>query len=94
MKVIWSLTAERNLDAIWEYIAQNNLDAADRMIARLREASGYLSDHPLMGRTGRARGTRELVVSGTPHILLYRPLRSHVDVARVLHGAQDWPPKG
>jgi toxin ParE1/3/4 len=94
MKVIWSPTAERNLDAVWEYIAQDNIDAADQMIARLRTASGYLADHPLIGRMGRARGTREFVVSGTPYILLYRPLRSHIDVARVIHGAQDWPPKG
>ncbi len=38
MKVIWSPTADRNLDAIWEYIAQDNLDAADRMAEQLEYA--------------------------------------------------------
>ncbi|MGA9794584.1 MAG: type II toxin-antitoxin system RelE/ParE family toxin [Rhizomicrobium sp.] len=91
MKIIWSNTAERNLDAIWEYIAQDNLDAADRMIERLRQAADALIDHPHMGRAGRTAGTRELVVAATPYILIYRTLREHVDVARVFHGAQNWP---
>lgn len=93
MKIIWSPTAERNLDAIWEYIAQDNLDAADRIAERLRSAADMLITSPMMGRQGRLTGTRELVVADTPYILIYVPLRSHIDIARVVHGAQDWPPR-
>jgi addiction module RelE/StbE family toxin len=92
MKIIWSPTAERNLDAIWEYIAQDNLDAADRMVERLRNAANVLLTSPMIGREGRAAGTRELVVADTPYILIYAPSRSRIDIGRVLHGAQDWPP--
>jgi len=94
MKVIWSPTADRNLDAIWEYIAQDNLDAADRMAEQLKSASRLLADFPQLGKSGRANRTRELPVAGTPYILIYRIAANHVDIARVLHGAQDWPPKG
>ena len=94
MKVVWSPTADRNVDAIWEYIAQDNLDAADRQMERLRSAAEHLTTHPMLGRAGRMKGTRELVVSGTPYILLYRIFRTHLEIARVLHGAQDWPAKG
>jgi len=52
-----------------------------------------LSEHPEAGRSGRRRGTRELVISGTPFILIYRvrarPAR--VEILRVLHGKQKWP---
>jgi addiction module RelE/StbE family toxin len=89
MRVSWSPTAERNLDAIWEYIAQDNLDAADKMAVRLRSAAGVSSEHPNMGTPGRARQTRELVVAGTAYILVYRPSRSMIDIIRVIHGAQD-----
>jgi addiction module RelE/StbE family toxin len=92
VKIIWSPTAERNLDAIWEYIAQDNLDAADRMIERLRTAADVLLTSPLIGREGRVGGTRESVIADTSYLLIYAPSRGRIDIGRVLHGAQDWPP--
>jgi toxin ParE1/3/4 len=94
VKVIWSPTAERNLDAIWEYIAQDNIDAADRMTACLHAATENLVNHPRFGRDGRSRDTRELVVADTPYILIYRISRGRIDVVRVLHGKQHWPQAG
>ena len=94
MKLVWSPTGERNLDLIWEYIAQDNLNAADRIRERLHVAAEHLKMHPRMGRLGRARGTRELVVSGTPYLLIYRVSETEVEIARVLHGAQEWPRQG
>ena len=94
MRVVWSLTADRNLDAIWEYIAQDSLDAADRIADLLKSSAKLLADHPNIGRRGRTNQTRERPVPGTPYILIYRVSRNHVEIVRVLHGAQDWPPKG
>jgi len=45
-----------------------------------------------MGRTGRLRSTRELVITALPYIVVYRVRRVAIQVARVLHGAQMWPP--
>jgi toxin ParE1/3/4 len=36
--------------------------------------------------------TRELVVSGTPYIVVYL-ISDDVELIRVLHGAQQWPPE-
>lgn len=94
MKVLWSPTAERNADAIWEYIAQDDIDAADRIRTALDAAAERLGIHPRLGKSGRARKTRELVVAGTPYLLIYRVSPKKVEIARVLHGRQDWPPKG
>jgi toxin ParE1/3/4 len=94
MKAIWSPTADRNADAIWEYIAQDNLDAADRILEQLRSSATGLERFPLMGRSGRMRGTRELVIPGTPYILIYRVSRTEIEIGRVIHAKQDWPPKG
>jgi toxin ParE1/3/4 len=44
-----------------------------------------------MGRPGRVKGTRELVIVGTPYIVAYRIKGDAVQVLRVLHGAQKWP---
>ncbi|HUB43679.1 MAG TPA: type II toxin-antitoxin system RelE/ParE family toxin [Acetobacteraceae bacterium] len=38
------------------------------------------------------RGTRELVVARTPHIVIYEIEGETVRILRVLHSAQRWPP--
>jgi toxin ParE1/3/4 len=45
-----------------------------------------------MGRTGRVPLTRELIVGGTPWIIVYRVRADVVEIIRV-HGAQSWPPQ-
>ena len=72
-------------------IAADNVEAADRMAARMIEAVEYLIDHPNMGRPGRLSNTRELVVSGTPFIVVYWVRGAAVQILRVLHHARKWP---
>ena len=45
-----------------------------------------------MGRPGRVKGTRELVISSTPFVLVYRLKGGQrIEVLRLLHGSQLWP---
>ncbi len=44
-----------------------------------------------MGKLGRADGTRELVVTGTPFVVIYRAANGLVQILRVIHGARHWP---
>ena len=60
---------------------------------RIRAAVDQLADYPNMGRTGRVPLTRELIVGGTPWIIVYRVRADVVEIIRVLHGAQLWPPQ-
>ena len=53
----------------------------------------HLVDNPHMGRLGRVKGTRELVVSDTPYVIAYRVETGPVVILRLLHGAQKWPSK-
>jgi toxin ParE1/3/4 len=50
-----------------------------------------LAEHPRMGRPGRLRNTRELVVNHTPYVVAYRIDESAVTILRVMHGARKWP---
>ncbi len=61
-------------------------DAIEAAVARL-------ADHPEGARPGRVRGTRELVVTGTPYVVVYRVEPSAVLILRMVHGAQRWPPQ-
>ena len=40
---------------------------------------------------GRIEGTRELVFSGLPYIVVYRIQDQDLAILRIYHGAQDWP---
>ena len=37
--------------------------------------------------------SRELVIAGTPYVLVYRADPDVVRIIRFLHGAQRWPPR-
>jgi toxin ParE1/3/4 len=93
VRVEWLPEAERDLTAHLEWIAQRDpwaaIDIGDNVIA----AVDRLKDHPAMARPGRVAGSRELVVVGTPYIVVYRIEVAAVVILRVLHGAQRWPPK-
>ena len=43
---------------------------------------------PFAGRRGRVPGTREMVVSDLPYILVYRVRRDAIEVVSVVHGAR------
>lgn len=61
------------------------------MQAITRAKAGALEAAPYLGRAGRIRGTRELVVTGTPYVVAYRIMPEGVQVLAVVHGARDRP---
>ena len=52
-----------------------------------------INDHIAEDSPQAAANTRELVVAGTPYIVIYRVGRERIDILRVVHGAQRWPPR-
>ena len=82
-----------DLRAAWDYIADQNEPAADRTIYRIQEAAEHLTDFPELGRAGKVRGSREFVVTDTSYLLVYEIAAGLVQIRRVLHGAQEWPPR-
>jgi toxin ParE1/3/4 len=54
-------------------------------------AVGQLKAFPDIGRPGRVRGARELVVVGTPYVIPYRVKGEEVQILRVYHAARRWP---
>jgi len=90
-RLLWSEDAEADLEAITDFIARDDVAAAIRMREAIERGVLRLKAHPLSGREGRLRETRELVVARTPFVVVYR-LGEAVELLRVLHGARRWPP--
>lgn len=91
MTVRWTRRALTALDEIAAYVARDRPMAARRLVERIREASAGLATHPELGRAGRVRGTRELILAGLPFLVAYRIRGDFVDILAVLHAARKWP---
>lgn len=93
MKLVWLPAAIANRDALIDYIAQENPKAAIKQDDSIENQTDQLVEHPEMGRPGRKQGTRELVISQTNFIVVYRikPKEKRIEIWRVLHSSQAWP---
>ena len=92
MNLVWLPAAIANRDSQLEYIAKDNVRAAIEQGDRIAHQVVQLIEHPEIGRQGRIEGTRELVISRTPFILVYRINLDRIELIRLLHGAQQLPP--
>ena len=93
MIIRWLPQAHRNRLEQLDYIAQDNPLAAIGQDEEIERQVNMLLEHPKMGRPGRVAGTRELVVSSTPFVVIYRLHTQHIEVIRMLHSSQQWPLK-
>ena len=91
MTLSWKSAALRDREHIMKFIARDKPLAAIAWDERLEQSAEHLIDHPRMGRAGRVPRTRELVVHPN-YILVYREVAGKVEILRVLHAAQNWPP--
>jgi len=92
MRLRWTPPARDHLSEIHDYIAKNNPAAARRVVGQVRKDADLLRDNPGMGRLGRVEGTREVVVSRFPYIIVYRAAApDQVYIAAVIHSSRLWP---
>ncbi|ASF47246.1 type II toxin-antitoxin system RelE/ParE family toxin [Methylovulum psychrotolerans] len=90
MLIHWKERAEIEIGDVLEYIAQDSITAAYSVYDAIRNQVGLLSQYPEIGRTGRVKGTRELIITATPYIVAYRIKKDRVEILRVLHGSRKW----
>ncbi|UDF05526.1 type II toxin-antitoxin system RelE/ParE family toxin [Asticcacaulis sp. AND118] len=87
--VLWAEGARRSRNEALDYIFQDSPNAATSQLEHIRTQTRLLAEHPHIGRPGRIRGTRELVIRHTPFIAVYRVTENAVQIVRFLHGAQN-----
>ena len=67
MRVIIRESAYDDLERIHAWIEKDRSRSADSVIDRILESTEQLDRFPYIGRVGRATGTYELVVPGSPY---------------------------
>lgn len=91
MRIRWTEGAAGNLAQVEEYIALDNPSAAVETVLKVIDTVEILADYPALGKRGRERGTRELVVAGLPFIIIFAIHREELVIIRVLHMAMKYP---
>jgi len=90
--VRWTKPALADIEAIFAFMANHDIAAARRLVFRVRTRAESLAALPQQGRASRIGGLRELTVAGTEYLVLYRIVGAAVEILRVLHTRQRWPP--
>lgn len=89
----WTRAAAGDLEHIALYLQEHRPALAQPTTIRLYQAAASLANFPNRGRVGRLAGTRELTAPPLPFVIIYTVAAGVVSIARVLHGAQSWPPQ-
>ena len=85
MEIVWSRRARAHLEEIRAYVAKDKPDAAGRLATRIVAVVEALRNHPNLGHVGAELGIRELVIGGTPYVVLYSVKRTQVTISMI------WP---
>jgi len=91
MELRWTEEAADDLERIADYLFKFTPGHAERIVRTLYDSPARLLTAPYLGRPGKKPGTRELVVSSLPYIIIYAVGEEVIHVVRILHGAQKWP---
>ena len=93
VEIVWSPLALARLQENCAYVAlvyltKDKPQAAERLATRIVAVVEALRNHPRQGRAGTEPGIRELIIGGTPYIVLYRVRGQRVTISTIWHGAQ------
>jgi toxin ParE1/3/4 len=94
VRVVLTEAAEGDLAALYARYAERSGPTAGQVLGGILRAINGLALFPLIGRPGLAPQTRERIVTRYSYRIVYyvNEATEVVEVWRVLHGAQRWPP--
>jgi toxin ParE1/3/4 len=88
VEIVWSPLARARLQEIRAYVAKDKPVAAERLAIRIVSVIEALRNHPYLGHAGTEPGVRELIIGGTPYVVLYRVRGKRVTIQTIWHAAQ------
>ncbi len=88
VEIVWSPLAIARLREIQIFVAKDEPIAAERLVTRITALVEVLRIFPFTGRPGAKPGLRELVLAGTPYIVIYCVRSNRVLIDTNWHGAQ------
>lgn len=91
MEVVWLKESIEDLKEIGRHIKKDNASAAYQVLIKIKASGDSLQHNPELGRLGRVKKTRELVIAGLPYILPYYITKKQIRILAVMHASRKWP---
>ena len=91
MNAVVTPEAARDIERIADHISKDSPSAADRLLADIDRAIGFLAETPGAGHVRldlTSRSVRFWQVRRT-YLIVYRELPEAIEIVRVLHGNRD-----
>jgi len=90
MKLRFSRTARRDLDAIFDYWARRaSPDIAGQLIYSITDRCALIAESPQMGRSCDEIAPGVLIFPVGKYLIYYRKVRGSLNILQILHGARD-----
>ena len=90
LQIEWKKEAENDAIEMLEYVGKDNVISAYALYNEIKIQINQLSDYPKLGKLGRIKGTRELIIADTSYIVAYRIHNNIIQILRILHSARNW----
>lgn len=88
MRVRYTLTAARQIEASLDYLAARSQQAAQGLQARIQSVIALLQMHPHAGRATSIRHIRRIPIGVYPYVLDYAATENEIVVRRFRHASQ------
>jgi toxin ParE1/3/4 len=83
--------ADSDLDSIHDYISQHSPRAANKVLDQLFDTLELLARQPELGEHRGDLDQNILAFVVRPYAIFYEPATDGIHVARIVHGARDFP---
>ena len=89
MRIRWTELAAADLQSISNYLEAHHPQYRQPTLRKLYAGVRALKDAAFCGRPGRIEGTRELLFTPLPYVVVYRVNGDWIEIWRVYHTSQD-----
>lgn len=88
MEVVWGEGAREDFDRAVDFMTEQSPAGAQRVGAKILKAVALLEHFPEIAPASKHRGLRQLVVTKTPYLVVYRVEADRVEIRAVIHAKQ------
>jgi toxin ParE1/3/4 len=89
MDIIFSPEATDSIRSIQNFLKEVPI-AFDKVVGRINICLKIIKNNPYIGKEGRYQGTRELFVSNTSYVIIYRIKEDTIEVITILHTSRQY----
>jgi len=89
MRIRWTPPAAADLQSISDYLKEHHPQYHEPTMRKIYERIRRSMDTPYLGRPGRIEGTRAVLFSPRPYVVVYRIHEQSIEIWRVFHTSQN-----